>query len=295
MKIITVVVTYNRLALLKECIAAILSQTTKSDEIIVVNNGSTDDTGEWLTTQPVTIITQENKGGSFGFYTGIKQAYQNNADWIWLMDDDTIPDPAALAQLVTVTQNPLQRIGFLSSKAIWTDGTPHLMNVPDIKTFAGGQPFNANDQYGLYRVNAASFVSLFLARQAVAETGLPFKEFFIWGDDSEYTQRIVRRNFVGGYIPASVVLHKTPVNHFSNIFLDSPQSIWKYRYGLRNELFMVKLNKGKGKFWGQFFKRIFVFPVRILKKRKDHRWLFIRTVWGASISAIGFNPQIEKL
>ena len=82
MKNTAIVVTYNRLSLLKECIHGILSQTKKADNIIVINNQSTDGTGEWLATQPVTTITQENKGGAWGFFTGIKSAYESGADWI---------------------------------------------------------------------------------------------------------------------------------------------------------------------------------------------------------------------
>jgi len=47
-KIAAVVVTYNRLELLKQCIDSIKNQTRKPDEIIVVNNSSTDGTLEWL-------------------------------------------------------------------------------------------------------------------------------------------------------------------------------------------------------------------------------------------------------
>ncbi len=50
--IAAVVVTYNRLELLKECIEAVLSQTHKPDAIIVIDNGSTDSTPEWLHNRP---------------------------------------------------------------------------------------------------------------------------------------------------------------------------------------------------------------------------------------------------
>jgi len=63
--IAAVVVTYNRLTLLKKCIASIKKQTRKIDKIIVINNGSTDQTGDWLKKEKgLTVITQGNLGGA---------------------------------------------------------------------------------------------------------------------------------------------------------------------------------------------------------------------------------------
>lgn len=63
-KIGIVVVTYNRLSLLKEVIDSLRKQTYESRDIIVVNNGSTDDTPNWLKEQnDIKTITQGNVGG----------------------------------------------------------------------------------------------------------------------------------------------------------------------------------------------------------------------------------------
>lgn len=62
-KIIACVVTYNRLELLKQVIDGLRNQTRKIDEIVVINNGSTDGTGEWLQDQnDITTINQDNLG-----------------------------------------------------------------------------------------------------------------------------------------------------------------------------------------------------------------------------------------
>ena len=83
MNIIAVVVTYNRIELLKRTVRC-LQQNKPGSSIVVVNNGSTDATAEWLKTQSgLTVINQANVGGSGGFYTGMQYAYQAGADWIW--------------------------------------------------------------------------------------------------------------------------------------------------------------------------------------------------------------------
>ena len=96
-----VVVTYNRIKLLKECIQSIRTQTRMPEEVIVVNNNSTDGTLEWLNEQKdLTVITQQNLGGAGGFHTGIKTAYEKGYDWVWCMDDDGLPEINALKNLL---------------------------------------------------------------------------------------------------------------------------------------------------------------------------------------------------
>lgn len=301
MKTATIIVTFNRLELLKQCIEAVKNQALKTDEIIVVNNQSTDGTGDWLAKQEgITVITQPNIGCSGGVYTAIKYAYPKGYDWFWIMDDDTIPNSNSLSKLYQNIEDAkklgAENIGFIGSKVIWKDGTPHLMNLPHLATMdSQGLPFNQLDQVGLYGISASSFVSLMLSREAVQKVGLPIKEFYIWGDDTEYTRRITRSGFGGYYSSSSVVLHNTGVNYSADIFTDTPNNIWKYNYGIRNELFLFKHFGSLSKFYSKFLKRMLVFPFRILKKRKDHRWAFIKANWRASLGALNFNPQIDRV
>jgi GT2 family glycosyltransferase len=92
-KIAVVLVTYNRLYLLKECLTSLRKQTYKPDKIIIINNDSTDGTTDWLDEQTdLEVIHQANLGGAGGFYTGIKLAYEQGFDFIWVMDDDVEPE-----------------------------------------------------------------------------------------------------------------------------------------------------------------------------------------------------------
>jgi GT2 family glycosyltransferase len=105
----------NRLSDLKRCIGALRNQTLKIDLILVVNNGSTDGTQEWLTTQSdITTITQVNTGSAGGQYTAFKYAYEGEADWIWTMDDDVVPQSDALESLLDAA-NFVKEPSFLCS------------------------------------------------------------------------------------------------------------------------------------------------------------------------------------
>ena len=114
-----VVVTYNRLSLLQENILALKQQTFPLHKIFIINNCSTDGTHEFLDSlssdfQMEIIHLPENKGGAWGFYEGIKQAVLAGCDYVWIMDDDTIPTKNALEEL-TKGLSLSDRIGFVCS------------------------------------------------------------------------------------------------------------------------------------------------------------------------------------
>ena len=296
MKVTAVVVTHNRLQLLQECIAAIRAQTTKPYQILVVNNGSTDGTYEWVAVQKdICAIHQPNNGGAWGFYTGIKEAYKTDADWFWIMDDDTIPGNTALEELtkVAVHKPADEELGFLSSKVLWTDGSLHLMNKPGFNNVEGAKEYYK--ERSLQPLIYSSFVSILLKKSAVEKAGLPLKEFFIWNDDVEYTKRIIQKGFTGVLVEKSVVLHKTPVNYTSDIYADSKNNLWKYDYGLRNELYIRRQYKSYGSFIRNVLKRVFILPFKILTKRKTDQWAFIKMIWRSTWKALHFNPTVEYI
>ena len=239
MTIAAVVVTYNRLSLLKECLEAISLQTCKVNSIIVVNNASTDGTTEYLQQlddkQIVVKSLEKNIGGAGGFAEGIAIATKMNVDAIWIMDDDTIPQTDALEHLVYIL-NQHENTGFVNSKVVWTDGNIHQMNIP-------GYVHHDDLGGGLYAIRSASFVSLLVPSKIVREVGLPYREFFIWVDDAEFTARIVKAGHKGYLTTSSVVVHKTATNYGASIKTATPEAAWKFYYYMRNGMFASRGEK----------------------------------------------------
>ena len=132
-KIAAVVVTYNRYSLLTECINALKCQTYSLFDILIIDNASTDGTGEKLKEfvdqgSIQYFNTGSNIGGAGGFNYGIRTAYELGYDYFWLMDDDTIPSETALEQLLKAKKILCDDFGFLCSNVLWTDGSVHLQN-----------------------------------------------------------------------------------------------------------------------------------------------------------------------
>jgi GT2 family glycosyltransferase len=238
-KVAAIVVTYNRLTLLRECLAAVRGQTRGPDALIVINNSSTDGTAAWLQEQSdLTVITQPNLGSSGGQHAGIKEAYRQGHDWFWCMDDDTIPDIDALEKLLACPKADQEQTAFLCSAVRWIDGSPHKNNPPATIGPREGEVAEA----GL-----ATFVSLLVARRAVAAGGLPKLRYFIALDDIEYTDRMSGAGYKGYVVFNSRVLHKTPTNELPDL------RSWKRLYQVRNETAWVRgsiARNWKGKLCG---------------------------------------------
>lgn len=283
----TIVVTFNRLRLLQEEVEALRNQSFGDHQIIVVNNGSTDDTLEWLNEQEdVITITQENLGGAGGFYTGMKYAVEHNYKYCWIMDDDVICSPDALEQLFK-SFHAKKNIGFVCSNVFGVDGRP--MNVPTVaqKEMDNGYPdFMDMIDKSMIRVSCATFVSVFLPTAVISAVGLPYKEYFIWGDDTEYTERISAEYpcYVSGL---SKVVHKRSLQKGLDFLQETnPVRLNFYFYKIRNSGHRLKL---KGMSLKRFYYDNIKLIVNLSFKRK---WKHVGIVTKALIAVKGFNPKV---
>lgn len=261
MRVAAVVVTHNRRALLREALEALRAQTRPLDRILVVDNASADGTAEMLAADfgDVEVLRlAENGGGAGGFAAGLERAYAGDEEWLWVMDDDTIPTPTALAELLA----PLDDLGgmpepvLMASRVLWTDGSMHPMNLPWPRWKDRGLEVRAAQQ-GLVALRAVSFVSILVRREALGRVGLPRASFFIWGDDIEFTARLLRDE-VGYLAPRSVVHHKT-ANATPSHHSTGP----RYYYDVRNKVLMLRSG-----IWGTTER--FWFAVLTAKQVREH-------------------------
>lgn len=287
MIIAAIVVTYNRLDLLKESITALENQSRSLDKIYVVNNGSTDGTLEWLNSKNnLIVINEENLGGANGFYVGIKKAYDDGNDWIWCLDDDTIPEMDALLNITKSKYFGKSDTGFISSIVNWTNGELHKMNavMPMLK-FDIYENIKSDSSV---QINGASFVSTIISRNAVSNCGLPIREFFIWGDDVEYTNRIAKK--YNCYLKLdSIVIHKTLHNETADFSLMNKSNFHKYKYLIRNHIwFLRKVRKRKFLILNMYehIKTIYI----IIKNGYKNQLLFQVII--PLLKGYSFNPKI---
>ncbi len=257
MKVVAVVVTHNRLELLKRNIRC-LRQNKPLDAIVVVNNGSTDGTGDWLASQPgLHVLSQDNVGGSGGFYAGMREACSLSADWIWCMDDDVFPRQDCLERLLEeALRRPSAGIlaprRLLGGKVFTNDFTCYNLTNPFASLYRGrlrGESVTAPVQ-----IKGTAFEGP-LVRRAVADSiGFPNKGLFIFCDDTDYCLRAVRAGHAIVYVP-SALMDKHPFFLNGSWTERNLGKRWKRFYQVRNSAY---LNHHYGKNWAVRYLRGFL-------------------------------------
>ena len=181
-KIVAVVVAYNRRELLAETLSALLQQTLPLHAIVVVDNASEDGSGEVarnLAPEADVVTLTRNTGGAGGFTVGIERAVsRHSADQVWVMDDDTVPTPTALEELVAVADR-LPGARLLASRVVWTDGRDHPMNTPRAWRLRSRRVDDALSGVDGFAFRSASFVSLLIPAALVRGRGLPIADYFL--------------------------------------------------------------------------------------------------------------------
>ena len=248
------VVTFNRLPLLERLIAR-LGEIPEVDEVLVVDNASTDGTGEYLASPPPAgppvqgrSLTR-NTGGAGGFHTGLAWALERDADLVWLMDDDGLPDPGCLATL----------LGHSAALDFWgpvvvDEATPERLVFPI--RLPGGARFVRDvteaqraSRDGLIRDVVIPFNGVLVTRDLVERIGLVREEFFIWGDDHEYRLRAEAAGARVATVVDAVVRHPsvgelgTPMAFGGTTYNHSPSDLKHYCMA-RNNLVNLRTYRG---------------------------------------------------
>lgn len=241
-QVVAVVVTHERLALLRQSLAAIAGQTRPPDVVVVVDNASADGTADAVAAEhPGVDLVRlgRNTGGAGGFAVGIERATAvHDATAVWVMDDDTVPEPGALAALLAARD--AGRLALVASRVVWQDGRDHPMNTPRPAPLVGPAGRRAAAAAGCVPVRSASFVSILLDGDAVRQVGPPLADYFLWNDDFEFTTRLLRGRR-GGWCSASVVVHRTKA--FGSTDADPGP---RFYYEVRNKLWLFTRSSGLG-------------------------------------------------
>lgn len=247
MKVAVVIVTYNRSALLRGCLDGLAAQTRPADAVYVVDNASTDDTAAVLAARDdlplVPMHLTENTGGAGGFHTGVKAAYDDGFDRIWLMDDDVVAAPDCLAQLVehggpaamVVRQGP---DGVLVEKSATRFDLANPLAIKP-KTSSVDSDYSSRDQMPVtVPLENVAFEGFMVSREVVARVGLPDPTYFIFYDDCDWAIRIRRAGFPIVAVRDAVMTRQLDFDQQHDL------SSWKGFYMYRN-LFAVHFRYGE--------------------------------------------------
>jgi rhamnopyranosyl-N-acetylglucosaminyl-diphospho-decaprenol beta-1,3/1,4-galactofuranosyltransferase len=220
-----VVVTYNRKDLLRICLHSLLQQTRPIDRILVVNNASTDSTGELVRSEFPSLELLElkiNSGGAGGFKAGMQWAYERGYEWIWVMDDDIEMKPECLEKMLSyqhlgdlIQSRKQMPWGPLIWEAIWDASSATPITYSQDISFANGKQWTA--------IQYSNFEGALIRRCVIERAGLPDERYFIAGDDTVYGYiaslhaSVIYINYVGVVKQAVATANRGRMNYYLTI------------------------------------------------------------------------------
>lgn len=274
--IAVVIVTFNRLALLKECIQAVIDQTHPAYKTIIVNNASTDGTYEYLCglkDNPSLMIDHQEKnlGGAGGFERGLKLATEGKktADWFLIIDDDAIIEKDFLARVSDMIEKKPEIKAF--SGTVYCDGEIdpiHRKRLITPKDIANKYVPVEEYEKDCFAYDLSTFCGLVVAKEVIKKIGLPRGDFFIWYDDTEYSLRIRKYSKIVN-VNAAKLNHKTVRVSETNKYL-----IWKNYYMIRNRLDIMKNHFGFSGYMREMainIRWLLVDSIKILYKKDEEK------------------------
>lgn len=287
MTIAAAIPTFNRLEQLKLSVHSLRNQTRRPDEIIIVNNGSTDGTAEWLSMQDdLLVVTQPNSGGAGGFFTAMRIGYKRGHDWIFCLDDDAVPLKDALEKLINSPYFSTSSTGILCCRVVDPERRTYMTPMPiDPFPRSYDECMKWYDNIGesmCVRVGNANYVGFMVSREAIGRCGLPIREFVIQEDDREYSERIARK------MACYCVLNSVIVHYQDKV---SANSRVKQLYLTRNRFARVMISDIATSKKAYFiFKYTGWLVVNVLFRKYPVKCIFW-ALWGL----FAFRPKIELL
>lgn len=241
-----VLLTWNGKSDTVECLESLSRQTYSRLRVLVVDNGSTDGTAEAVAAQFPSVdvlVLEENRGATGGDNAGMIRAFDDGADYVLLLNNDTKVDPKAIEELVSTALA-------WPRPALFSPVIPYY-DWPDTVWYAGGKVDMASGhtahEYAEgasypdrpYTTEWANFCACLLSREVFENVGLADDTYFIFHDDVDLSIRARRAGYDSVVVPAAKVWHKVSATgrgrgHY-------------YYYSTRNRLYFVRKFSGAGR------------------------------------------------
>ena len=244
-KVFIIILNWNGLQETLECLESVFRLNYPNFRVIVVDNGSTDDGGGIIGKywpKVILILNGENRGFAGGNNVGIRCALDHGAEYMWLLNNDTVVERDALSNIVTEAEKDpgigiagskiyyfghQRKIWFAGSNIDWRKGSSDHIGIGETDI---GQ---YDDVKEVDRITGCSM----LVRKNVCESvGLFDETFFLYVEEVDWCVRARRAGFKCIFVPSSVVYHKASV---SALKIGVWDKVFSY-YNTRNFLYLIK-------------------------------------------------------
>jgi len=294
------ILNWNRWQVTSDCIASVLKSTYPNFRVVVIDNGSTDNSVSALRARfgdRIKIIENEtNLGYARGFNAGLMYGFvQTSADFCLVMNNDTIIDSRSVSELVkvAVTDN---KIGFTTGKVYYYDNPNTLQTVGKYEhpiRWNGDHIGNREEDKGQYdkviELHFADDIFTLISKSLYEDIGGYDPMFFLQGEEYDWQARAKKRGYRIMYTPFAKLWHRESMTI-------GRDSALKAYYDARNPMLVVLLHKSP-----LFFRKYFWFHLRIrvirssLVALKHYRIAVGLAKWQGFFSGLLWGIKKKKL
>jgi len=210
--VVVVIVNWERPQDTIQCIQSVFASQAVKLQVVVVDNGSTDDSIEQITSvfpEIILISLDQNLGFAGGFNIGIERALTIRAPYIFLLNNDTILEASTIKALIEAPWDvSVPKILFYDDpQRIWAAGA-HWRPFPPAVIMRGFQKRDGPAYNKPYPLDYATGCALLVKREVFEEINGFDVEFENYMEDYDFTYRLRAAGFTMGYVPEARMLHK---------------------------------------------------------------------------------------
>jgi GT2 family glycosyltransferase len=216
-KVSIIMLVWNSYEVTRDCLLSLRKLDYPAFETILVDNGSVDGSGERIAREfPEVkyIRNEQNLGFTGGNNVGMRQALKEGANYVLLLNNDTIVSPNFLAEMIRVAEAD-GRIGMVNPKIyyfepsdkIWYAGGAYIR----WKTFPVHFGLRQRDDGSYNETKEVSFATgcaLLVRAETTRKVGLLDDTFFLNYEDVDWSARVIEAGYKAMYVPNSVIWHR---------------------------------------------------------------------------------------
>jgi GT2 family glycosyltransferase len=254
-KVSIVILNWNGYGVTRECLASLSKIDYPNCGVVLVDNGSADGSPDRLAAEfpEITLIrNQENLGFTGGNNVGIRRALEENADYVLLLNNDTVVAPNFLSELIRAGESD-NRIGLLNPKILYFEPSDRIWYAGgSFNIWKGIASHRGNRELdrGLYdtpeEVTFITGCAFLIKTEVIRKIGLLDECLFYSCEDTDWTIRSLKTGYKALYVPSSVLWHKESMDVKSNA-----GKAFRDFYNVRNCLLLARRH-AKAYHWPSF-------------------------------------------
>jgi GT2 family glycosyltransferase len=298
MKVFVIIVTYNGIKWIEQCLNSVLNSTIPST-IVVVDNNSTDGSQEQIKELfPEVELIQSNENLGFGRANnlGIKKAYEDGADYVFLLNQDAWVEPDTIEKLV-IAQQRESEYGVISpihlnGKGDALDYNFSLYINPSKCSNLYSDIYLEKIRKNIYEVAFVNAAAWLISRKCIETVGGFNPSFFHYGEDDNYIQRLKYHKLKVGILAKTTICHDRE-SHNDNMYSNDELVLYKRKIILKisNPLYNYSFKREYKKVYKAAIKSILFLRIEEFQKI----FFKIKTLNGLNRTVILKNSEGSKI